>query len=76
MNFLRCEWVLWLFKGVQTERKKINFTPFDDLSPSDHMFNLALKSPMTVVRKGLLLKSHPDLFQSLSESHENHPEID
>ena len=56
--------------------KKIDFTPFDDLSPSDHMFNLALKSPMTVVRKGLLLKSHPDLFQSLSESHENHPEID
>ena len=56
--------------------KKINFTPFDDLSPSDHMFNLALKSPMTVVRKGLLLKSHPNLFQSLSESHENHPEID
>ena len=47
-----------------------------DLSPAAHLSDLALKSPMTVNRKGLLLKSHPDSFQSLSESHEIHPDID
>ena len=44
-----------------------------DLLHSGHLFDLALKSAMAVVKKELLLKGHPDSFPSLSESH---PEID
>ena len=37
--------------------KKVNFAHFNVcLSPSDLLFDLALTSPMTVVRKGFLLK--------------------
>ena len=46
-----------------------------DLSPSDDLFHLALKSPMTVVRKRSLLNELPDSFLSLSESHEIDPKI-
>ena len=41
----------------------------DDLSPSDHLFDLALKSPMAVVRKGLLLnKSSRFISKSVRKS--------
>ena len=39
-----------------------------DLSPSDHLFNLALKSPMTVVRKGLLLNESSRLISKYKEA--------
>ena len=47
-----------------------------DLSRSDHLFDLSLKSAMGVLGKDCYQTSHPDSFLSLSEIHEIHPEIE